>query len=113
MSKKITQQFLCSKMMLPEHCSNLREHNTKNRWEENHRRPDFDEQFQEELQQILLEACASLKLLRVVLLEESGYRTITGVPRHTDPESGIIYFDTGEPKMIPVRAEAIIKLDFK
>ncbi len=112
MSKKITHRFLCSKMMLPEHCSKLREYTAKNRWEKDHRRPDLDEQFQQELQQILTEACKTCKLLRVVLLEESGYRTITGVPRQTVPGSGIIYFDTGRSKMMPVSTEVIIKLDF-
>lgn len=108
----MNQQFLCSKMMLPEHCSELRKHTENSKWAEDYRRPLLDEQFREELQQRLEQAFAARKALRVAILQDRAHHTITGVPLRFEPTTGVIYFDTGGPQPMPILAAEIVNLEF-
>ncbi len=111
MSKKINQQFLCSKMMLPEHYSDLRKHAAGKQWTENHRRPHLDEQFQEELQQILEQALSEQKLLKIITLNSKGYRVYSGIPLHSDPSTGLIWLGSGKCRPQSIRACEVISIE--
>lgn len=110
MSKKINQQFLCSRMMLPEHCSGLNEHAFRKKWEENHRRPDMDDQLQEQLQQELEQALAKQQALKITFLDYSGYHTYIGVPLRIDPTAGLIFLHTGKGRPRAVKAAEVVKI---
>lgn len=111
MSKKIKQQFLCSKMMLPEHYSDLQKHTAGKQWAENHRRPHLDEQFQEELQQILEQALSEHKPLKIITLNNKGYRVYSGIPLRSDPTTGLILLDSGKCRPQRVKACEVISIE--
>lgn len=111
MSKKLTRQFDCSKMMLPEHRAGLRRHIDQIEWDEKHRRPRLDEQRREELQGILETALLKQQPVKVTVLNENGFEVYHGVPRRLDPAFGLIYLDTGHSRLLPVRASEVVQLD--
>ncbi len=111
MSKKMTQQFLCSKMMLPEHCSGLRKYAEDKKWAENHRRPLLDEQFREELQQILELAMAEQQPLKFTVLDSGGYRAYSGIPLRSDPATGLIYLRSGSSRLQAVKASEVVGIE--
>ncbi len=108
MSKKMSQQFACSRMMLPEHCGSLRRHAAVIERAEEQRRPLTDEQLQVEQQQLLEEALCHKLRLEFILLDEAGRSSISGVPRRLDETAGIIYIDTGSGKPVKLRAASVI-----
>lgn len=110
MSGKLFRQFCCSKMMLPEHCNLLKEHCASAEWNENHRRPDHDEQLQEELQQVLDEAMAERRPLNIKYLDESGYHIYSGVPRRCDPAAGKIFFSAVSGTVCIISASEIVEI---
>ncbi len=112
MSKKATHQFLCSKMMLPEHCAGLREHVTARQRAENNRRPELDEQFREEMQQLLEQALATRQAVEVTVLESCGCRFFSGVLLRSDPGAGLIYLDTGSSRRPrSIKAGEVIRIE--
>ncbi len=111
MSKKITRQFLCSKMMLPEHCSGLKEYAARKQWEENCRRPNLDEQLQEELQQAFEQALAKKQILKITILNDSGYRTYSGIPLRSDCAAGLIYLHTDKGRPQAVKAADVVQIE--
>ncbi len=110
MSKKLTGQFLCSRMMLPEHCSGLQKHADQLDWDEAHRYPDLDEQRQEEMQQIFEQALAGQTALEITTLTSSGYRHYSGTPLRIDQACGLIYLRDKEGKLIKVFAREAVGL---
>jgi hypothetical protein len=110
MSKKLTQQFACSRMMLPEHCGNLRKHAAEKKRSEEQRRPLRDEQLQGEQQQILEQAFRGQKCLEINLLKTSGHSSYHGVPRRLDENAGTIIIDTGNGNLLTIRAAEVINL---
>lgn len=112
MSKKINQQFLCSRMMLPEHCSGLNDYTLRKKWAENHRRPDLDDQQQEQLQYELEQALAEQQELIITVLNESGYHTCIGVPLRIDPTTGLIFIHTGKNRPGAVKAADVVKIAY-
>ncbi len=113
MSKKFNQQFACSKMMLPEHRSSLQEQSVKTQCNETHRRPLFDEQRQEELQQILDQAIIKRQTLQCTILHSSGYQVYSGVPRRIDQTAGKIIFATGGLRTQAITAAEVVHLEVK
>ena len=111
MSKKISQQFLCSKMMLPEHCAGLKEYAAGKQWAENHRRPDIDQQMHEELQRTLEQALVKQESLKITILNDSGYRTYSGIPVHSDPASGLICLQNGRNRPKTVKAAEVVRIE--
>ncbi len=107
MSKKISQQFACSRMMLPEHCSSLRQHAASVKRAEEQRQSLTDEQLQAEQQQLLESAICHKLSLEFTLLEESGRCRISGVPCRIDVTAGMIYIDTGSGKPVKIRAVSV------
>ncbi|MCJ7806040.1 MAG: YolD-like family protein [Clostridia bacterium] len=111
MSSKINQQFACSKMMLPEHRVSLRDQSTKAQWKETHRRPLFDEQRQDELQQILGQAILKRQTLQFTILNSSGYRIYSGVPLRIEQTAGKIILDTGDRRTQAITAAEVVQLE--
>ncbi len=111
MSKKINRQFSCSKMMLPEHRAGLQQHASQKQWEEDHRRPLFDEQRQEELQQILEQALLNRQSLKLTILNGSGYKTCRGIPLRSDPSAGLLFIHTGTGRTRSIRAVDVVCLE--
>ncbi len=111
MSKKLNQQFSCSKMFLPEHRASLKQRNEKLQRDEDHRRPILDEQRQEELQQILEQAISNKQPLKLIALNDSGYRSYHGVPLRCDTAAGIIIIDSGSARPERLKAAAIYHIE--
>jgi len=107
-SKKLTQQFACSRMMLPEHCGSLRQHAKSLMRAEEQRWPLTDEQLQAEQQQLLEEALGHKLRVEFTLLDESGRSSLSGVPYRLDETAGMIYIDTGSGKPVKIRAASVI-----
>jgi len=111
MSKKLNQQFACSKMMLPEHRGSLQEHNTQLRRDEKNSRPVLDEQQWERLQQIFESSLAEGRALKVTLINGTGRETFTGIPLSSDPTAGRITFSSGSGRPQAVKAADIVRLE--
>ena len=88
MSKKYTNQFLCSWMMLPEHRTKLARHRQETERAEQHRHLLFDQQQWEEFQAVLERSYFEGIRVKVTTLEEDGHRTVTGVVRRLLPALG-------------------------
>jgi len=110
MSKKLTGQFLCSRMMLPEHCSGLQKHADQMDWDETHRYPELDEQRQEEMQHAFEQALAGKAPLEITTLTSIGYRQYSGTPVRIDQVSGLIYLRDREGKLVKIKAREVINL---
>ena len=111
MSKKICQQFACSKMMLPEHRTSLQKHSSAAEWAENHPSIILDEQLQEELQRTLECAREKSHEIKLTILNSSGYHTYRGVPLRLDPTSGTVYIGSGATRPQAISAAEIIRLE--
>ena len=110
MSKKLTGQFLCSRMMLPEHCSGLQKHADQLDWDEAHRYPDLDEQRQEEMQQAFEQALAEQAAIEITTLTNSGYRHYSGTPHRCDQAFDLVYLRDREGKLIKIKARDVVGL---
>lgn len=111
MSKKINQQFNCSKMMLPEHCGSLREHVENLKREEIYRLPVIDEQLWEEQQRMLGQALFAGHRVRITIINSSGSHTYRGVPLRIDQVAGIIVVNIGKTGLLKIRAAEITRLE--
>lgn len=96
---------------MPEHCSSLQEHTAVRQWTEDHRRPHLDEQFQEQLQQVLVQALANQQTLKITVLSSSGYRTYSGVPLRSDPATGLIYLHAGKGRPQTIKAAEVVGIE--
>ncbi len=110
MSKKINQQFNCSKMMLPEHCGQLREHSAAYEKAEACSRPCFDEQLREEQQRTLDQALITGQIIVVTVINSSGSHTFRGVPLRIDQISGCLVLDVGKVRPRRIKAAEITGL---
>ncbi len=111
MSKKLNQQFSCSKMFLPEHRASLQQRSEKLQQDEDRRRPILDEQRQEELQQILEQAILNKQPLKLIVLNGSGYESCYGVPLRCDTATGIITVDSGNARPDRLKAATIYHIE--
>lgn len=112
MSKKISQQFKCSKMMLPEHNYQYSADKLNAKHQDARRRPALDEQYQEQLQQKLSRAVMEQRLIRVKILSTDGCCTYRGIPRRVNPVTGIIDLDDDCGRIQRIKASEVINLDF-
>ncbi len=72
MSKKLNNQFICSRMMLPEHVRALSKYEQESKLKELCKRPELDEQRLEEFDRVLQRAIKEELLVRVMVLTERG-----------------------------------------
>ncbi len=107
----MNQQFLCSKMMLPEHYSDLQKHADQLAWDEIHRYPELDEQRQEEMQQVFEQALAGQTAVEITTLTNSGYRFYSGIPLRIDQAYGLVYLRDKEGKLIKIPAREVTGLN--
>ena len=112
MSKKISQQFNCSRMMLPEHQSRLNDHAEQTMRREKYRRPFLDEQYREELQYTLEAALTEKKPVMIIAQNSKGYQTVSGILRCINTTAGTLYIDTGCDNIVSVKATEVITLAF-
>ena len=97
-------------MMLPEHCSVLREHSAGLEREENCYLPAHDEQLLEECQQILEQALAGSLELSFTVVTSSGREIITGVPLRFEQLSAAIVIDRGGSTLQKIDIGDIVSL---
>lgn len=90
MSKKIINQFICSRMMLLEHRERLNERRRKLQREEKYHMPFFDEQQWKEFQFILNRSIQYGCKIEVTVLTKKGHLKVRGVVKAIDPVSGQI-----------------------
>lgn len=112
MSEKLRRQFACSKMMLPEHCTMLREQALAEYRAENNSVPETDEQLQEEQQYILEAARSKGKTVTIKILDSSGYKHYTGIPLRCDSARGRILIRTLAGYDLEVSAAEVISIMF-
>ena len=110
MSKKMTHQFNCSKMMLPEHHSTLQKHEADIRSREKYRRPSLDEQRQEELQYLFEAALLQGRQLKITVLKENGYQTYSGLPRPGQGNPGFLNLRSMGGKQKNIRLTEIVDI---
>ncbi len=110
MSKRISNQFNCSKMMLPEHCGHLRRRADDLDQREKRRQPLIDEQLHEEQQLLLEKALAAGIALHFTLLSSKGTAKLAGIPRRISQQQGVIMIDTGEMRPLSIKAADVIAL---
>jgi hypothetical protein len=94
MSKKLLNQFHCSRMMLPEHRQKLKEHQEKTAFKEKYPLPLLDEQQWEEFQHLLHQSIQIGVKLKITVLTSRGYSAITGVVTKVDAVSNQIVLTT-------------------
>ncbi len=111
MSKKMDQQFACSKMMLPEHRGCLRDKRARDRRAEENSRPDLDEQERERLQRVFEEALALRRVLQVTFFTATGRETFTGVPLRSDSAGNRIIFSVEAACCRAIRTADIFDLE--
>jgi len=111
MSKKINQQFACSKMMLPEHRGSLQEQSAAVKRADESSRPELDQQERERLQQIFEQALHVRRALRVTVFTETGREIFTGIPLRVDPAGGKIIFSSGSTGVRAIRTADIVHLE--
>ena len=109
MSKKIARQFDCSRMMLPEHCSCLRQYTTGLKKEENCP-AEPDEQLLEERQNLLERALAEKIMLKITIIDDKERSTIAGIPAAIDQTGGTIVVAVEGSGRIRIRAAHIVGL---
>lgn len=110
MSKKINQQFNCSKMMLPEHCGQLREHSAGLKIDSQKAFVETDEQLLEEWQQIFDLAFAKKLPLTIVYNEAGEAKTVTGTPSAVKTDEESIAFKPGNAREQKILVKAILGL---
>lgn len=110
MSEKLRRQFACSKMMLPEHCTMLREQALAEYRAENNRVPETDDQLRAEQQYILEDARAGGKTVIIKTPGNSGYNHYAGTPLRYDSASGRILIRTVTGDGLEVPAAEVISI---
>ncbi len=112
MIRKIDQQFSCSKMMLPEHRTNLERHCEELIREEELRRPQLDEQRREEMQRLLEQALQTGQSLKIDTMDSYSRCCYRGLPLRCDPATGQITIRTDRGKTLKLKASEIVHLEF-
>jgi len=99
MSKKLSNQFLCSRMMLPEHREKLKLYQNKREYEENYRIPQYSDQQLEEFQFLLDRSLKFGLRIELTILTDHGFTNIKGVVKKTEAASGQILVTTREEEI--------------
>ncbi len=108
MSKKINNQFLCSRMMLPEHKENLNSRKKKMEYKEKYYIPSFDEQQWEEFQFLINKSLHEKTKIQITVLEKE-YKKYRGIITHTYPEQGLLNIKV-ENKFKKIAANKIVNI---
>jgi len=109
MSKKLSNQFLCSRMMLPEHREKLKLYQNKRDYEESYRIPQYSDQQLEEFQSLLDRSLKFGLRIELTILTEHGFTNLKGIVKKTETTSGQIIITTREGD-IRLKIENIVVL---
>jgi hypothetical protein len=109
MTKKISNQFLCSRMMLPEHKESINSYKKKTEYKKKYRIPSFDEQQCEEFQFLINKSLNKKIKLKVTVLEKK-YQEYIGIVTNTYPESGLIKIKTNK-EFKKITADKIVNIE--
>ncbi len=85
MSKKVANQFACSRLILPEHRDQLRGHRQARRKEEEHRLPCLDQQQWEEFEALVKQSLEQGLTIMVTAVSKQGRYSATGQVIKVDP----------------------------
>ncbi|MBZ4686861.1 MAG: hypothetical protein PWQ96_524 [Clostridia bacterium] len=110
-SKKIYDQFTCSRMMLPEHKERLKNYRKKLQQKEKYRMPLFDEQQWEEFQFILEHSLHYDAKIQLTILQEESYLEVQGVVKGLDTVKREITIAT-ESGLRKLNAKEIVNIDY-
>ncbi|NMB36383.1 MAG: YolD-like family protein [Firmicutes bacterium] len=103
MTKRISNQFLCSSLMLPEHRDALERRRREQREKEETRRPCFDEQQLALWDRLLTAALRQEKELLVRYAGEHGVHSLRGIVyRYVPPRREIFIRVAGATKKVPL-----------
>jgi len=92
MMKKFTDQFLCSRMMLPEHVEALSRYNKKNLKEEDTRISSVDEQELENWERLIKQSLEHrMKITVTYLAKDKKKKSVIGAVTKVDVYSGMIF----------------------
>ena len=92
--KKFTDQFLCSRMMLPEHVEALSRYNKKNLKEEDTHIPSVDEQELENWERLIKQSLEHrMKITVTYLAKDMKKKSVTGAVTKVDVSGGIIFIE--------------------
>ncbi len=90
--KKFTDQFLCSRMMLPEHVEALSRYNKKNLKEEDTHIPSVDEQELENWERLIKQSLEhGMKITVTYLAKDKKKKSVTGTVTKVDVAGGMIF----------------------
>lgn len=109
MSRKFSDQFLCSRMMLPEHREGLNRRTEQITRQEKYTRPLWDEQQWEQFQLLLQEALEQRLVVEIVRVKEEIHESIIGTLKKADNVTGLIFVQT-ENKITKVKSEDVLSL---
>ncbi|UNC90726.1 YolD-like family protein [Candidatus Contubernalis alkaliaceticus] len=109
MSRKFSEQFLCSRMMLPEHREGLNRQNRKQHKREIFPIPLIDEQQWEEFQRLLEKALEQCLVVEILRKKNDIHQSIIGTLKKADSLTGLIFVQT-EDEIIKVKAGDVLSL---
>ncbi len=105
--KKLTNQFLCSRMMLPEHVEAWSKHNEKILEEENNNIPYFDEQELELWERLIKQSLEHGTEITVTYVSKAGKKSFSGAVIKIDVSASRIIF-AGKDGRIEVEVRKIM-----
>jgi hypothetical protein len=108
--KKMNDQFLCSRMMLPEHRKALSQRQQKIREAEDRRIPLFDEQELELWEWFLRQSLEQGTKITVSYLSEGGEKIVSGVALKNDIPGGMIIM-AGKKSRVRVEVKKILSIE--
>ncbi len=94
MSKKLYNQFICSRMMLPEHVRALSKHEQESKLKELCWMPELDKQRLEEFDRILQKAVKEEMPVRLTVMTGQGLVVYEGKVQEVD--RGKLYLEAGK-----------------
>lgn len=109
MNRKFSDQFLCSRMMLPEHREGVNRRIRKIDQQGKYSRPLWDEQQWEQFQLLLQQALEQRLLVEITRAKEDVHESISGTLKKADNLTGLIFVQT-EEEIIKIKAEDVISL---
>ncbi len=106
MSKKLSNQFSCSRLMLPAHRKKLNECHKIKEEEEKYCMPNLDDQQKEQFQFLISQSLQQGLVIEVTLLTGKSYSRLKGEVKKIDPLQGklnIVLTSNKEIKMINLK----------
>ncbi len=109
MNRKFSDQFLCSRMMLPEHREGVNRRIRKMDRQGKYSRPLWDEQQWEQFQLLLEKALEQHLVVEITRVKEDVHESISGTLKKADNLTGLIFVQT-EDEIVKIKAEDVISL---